>query len=66
MVDDEGLDRAAPAFDLEAEAIDNIEHGGGNVVVLGIIGRQIVTFRKHRTEKRFSIEIVPMDIKKEM
>jgi hypothetical protein len=35
-------------------------------VVLGIIGRQIVTFRKHRTEKRFSIEIVPMDIKKEM
>jgi hypothetical protein len=66
MVNDQGLDRATPPFDLESEAIHHIHHGGDHVVVLGIIGRQIVTFRKHRTEKRFSIEIVPMDIKKEM
>jgi hypothetical protein len=34
MVNDDGLDRAARAFDLESEAIHHIQHGGDQVVVL--------------------------------
>ena len=41
MVDDEGLDWAAAAFELEAEAIHNVEGCGDHVVVLGVVGRQI-------------------------
>lgn len=42
MVDDEGLDRTAATFDLEARAVDHVVHRSDQVAVLRIIGRQIV------------------------
>jgi hypothetical protein len=42
VVDDEALNGASAAFDLEAEAVHYAEDGDDRVFVLSIVGRQIV------------------------
>ena len=42
MVDGEGLDWTAAAFELESEVIHHAESRGDQVLVIGIVGRQIV------------------------
>ena len=42
MINDESLNGTTSAFDLQAKTVHYSEGFGDNVVVLGIIGRQII------------------------
>jgi hypothetical protein len=42
MVDNEGWDRTAAAFELETEPIHHMDNRGDPILVIRIVGRQVV------------------------